>query len=266
MALDPIKLGSANTTGWIFQVGSDTNTDKFGIQTCNVKALYGNGSAVHSALPAAGTSFAAVFGNSYLPSAFLLDFSEGAPGVEYLEGTVARVDFKFCRIDPLFVNVRTISVDTIINYDNNPLSNTFVITSGIPMTQVFGFPEPVVSVTYSTATAPSIGSGALQGIYALPGSYNATGFPPVPDIDVPMTIPLDAGTTVDYWDGSAFVSFTAQTDTTFIFLYHFVPNPRGWQLTKLKWDPVASRNFFAVEENWRNFYVYAGISSVSHTP
>jgi len=265
---DPVRLGSANTSAFVFQSGSNTTTDKYGIQACSISALYPFGSAVFSAMPPEGSTYGSVFGNSYLPNSFLLDFFEGAPAVEYQDATVAKVTFKFKRIDPLFTNRRTVSVDSIINYDNNALSQLIVpnTTNGLLQNQVFGFPDPTTSVTYSTTTAPGIGTGGLSSLYALPGTALTVGFPAVPDIYIPYTFQVAAGSVVSYWTGTAFVSLSCAVNTTFIFNLVFLANPRGWQLTKVKYDPIANRNFFAVEENWRNFYTFFGAQFVSHTP
>lgn len=265
-AVAPIKLGSAAVSGWTFQTGSNSTTDQYGIQSCSVNALFGDGSSVYSNIPAEGSSFSTVFGNSYLPSGFLLDFFEGAPQVEFLEGTTAKTTFKFKRIDPLFVNRRTVSVDSVINYQNNALSQVMLFTNGLLQNNIFGFPDPTCSVKYSTTTQPGIGTGGLSSIYALPGSQNASGFPAVPDMQVPFTFKVAAGSVISYWDGTTFQSFTAAVQTTFIFNLNFIANPRGWQLVKLKYDPIAQRNFFAVEEEWRNFYSFQSATFVSHTP
>lgn len=264
---DPIKLGSASGTVWTFESGSTVSTDQYGIQACDVRALFPAGESVYTYLPAQGVSFSTVFGNSYLPSTFLLDFLEGAPGIEYLDGKVARATFKFKRIDPLFANRRTVTVDSVINYEHNILSQVVVWTSGVAQNNVFGFPDPTATVTYSTATQPGIGSGGLGSLYALPGSTNAQGFPDVPNISIPYTFSLSAGAVISYWDGAAFQTFTVVvTPTAFVFNLNFIANPRGWQLVKLKYDPIASRNFFAVEETWRNFYTFQSVTFVSHTP
>src|SRR5258705_10017448 len=123
----PIKLGSASGTAWTFQSSSSATTDQYGIQTCEVKGLFPDGSSVFSNIPAEGTSFSSVFGNSYLPATFLLDFFEGTPSVEYQDATVARVNFKFKRIDPLFVNRRIISVDSVLNYDSQFNQSSFSV-------------------------------------------------------------------------------------------------------------------------------------------
>lgn len=266
---DPIKLGSASGTVWTFESGSSVSTDEYGIQTCDVRALFPAGESVYSFIPAEGATFGSVFGNSYLPSTFLLDFLDGAPGIEYQDAKVARVTFKFKRIDPLFssTNRRIVTVDSVINYEHNALSQVVVWTSGIAQNNVFGFPDPTATVTYSTATQPGIGSGGLSNLYALPGSANASGFPAVPTISIPYTFSLSAGAVISYWDGAAFQSFTVVvTPTAFVFNLNFISNPRGWQLVKLKYDPVANRNFFAVEETWRNFYSFQSVTYVSHTP
>lgn len=263
----PIQLGSATGTGWTFESGSNTTTDQYGIQTCAVKALFPQGDQVFSNMPAQGTTFSTVFGgNTYLPSSFLLDFFDGAPTVEYLDARVARATFKFKRIDPLFANRRTVSADSIINYQNNALSQTVVWTDGIAQNNVFGFPDPTVSVKYSVTSMPGIGTGGLSSLYALPGSSNAQGFPAVPTITIPYTFRVGAGAVISYWDGTAFQSCTCNTTTTLVYNIIFVPNPRGWQLVKLKFDPIANQSFFAVEEQWRNFYTFFGVQFTSIIP
>lgn len=267
MALAPIKLGSANTTGFIFESGSSVSTDEYGIQTCEVRALFPDGSMIYNNIPVAGVSFSAVFGNSYLPSSFLLDYSEGGPAVEYVEGQVARVKFNFKRQDPTQIGVRKIYVDSTINYKTllSPI-NYALATGQASGESELGFPEPVVTVLYSSTTRPGIGSGGLSQLYAQPGSTNATGFPSVPEIDVPLVFLAPAGSVVSYYDGETFVSSTLEVDTTFTFNLRFKPNPSGWQLVRLKSDPVAAAAFYAIEETWRNFYIFFGVQFINAIP
>lgn len=271
----PIKLGSAAVTGWIFQTGSGSTTDQYGIQSCDVKALFGDGSSVYSNLPAEGSSFNSVFGNSYLPPDFKLDFFEGAPTVEFLEGATAKTTFKFKRIDPLFTNRRTISVDTVLNYDSQFNQSSFAVvglggTANLslngPNPNKFGFPEPTVSVKYSTTTPPGIGAGDLSTLYALPGSPHALGFPDAADVTVPTTFLAPAGALVGYFDGTTYQSIQVDVDTTFTFTTRYKAHPRGWQLVQLKYDPIANRSFFAVEETWRNYYFFFGTQFISKVP
>ncbi len=264
----PIQLGSAIGTGWTFESGSGTSTDQYGIQTAAIKALFPQGDSVFSSIPAAGVSFSTVFGNSYLPASFLLDFFDGAPSVDYQDARVARIVFKFKRIDPLFANRRTVSVDSVLNYKSvlTPYFDYQIAASGQPQDGIFGFPEPVCSVKYSATSQPSIGAGGLSQIYALPGSNNAIGFPPVPLISVPLSRTFGPGTVMTYYNGTAFVTVTLTVPTTFSWNIDFGPNVRGWQLIKLKSDPVANNNFWAVEETWRNFYVFLGVSLISVVP
>lgn len=271
----PIKLGSASVSGWTFQTGSNSTTDQYGIQSCDVMALFPDGSNVYNNIPAEGSSFSTVFGNSYLPSSFLLDFFEGAPRVDFLEGTVAKTIFRFKRIDPLFANRRTISVDTVLNYDSQFNQSSFQVvglggTAGLSLTgpnpNTFGFPEPTVSVKYSTSTPPGIGAGDLSTLYALPGSIKAQGFPTPSDVTIPTTFLAPAGALVGYFDGSTYQSLQVNVDTTFTFSTRYKSHPRGWQLTKLQYTPVANRNFFAVEETWRNYYFFFGVQFVSKVP
>jgi hypothetical protein len=112
-------------------------------------------------------------------------------------------------------------------------------------------------VKFNSTDLPSIGSGNLDTLYALPGTQLALGFPPVPDITVPQTFVVGAGGVVTYYNGTAFVSVGPLTvETRFNFNFIFKPNARGWQLTRLKADPVAGQSFYDVEQNWRNFYFF----------
>lgn len=264
----PIKLGSA-AGSFMFESGSSVSTSDSGIQTCSVKALYPNGSAVFSALPSAGVSFSTVFGNAYLPSTFLLDYTAGGPAIDYLDGTIARVTFLFKRVDPLSVGIRQVFTDSIINYKSflSPYLNYQITATGEAQDGIFGFPEPVCTVKYSTSTQPGIGSGDLSSIYALPGSSKAQGFPAVPDISVPISFVAGIGSVVTYFNGTTFVSVGPLTvQTTFNFSANFTGNPRGWQLIQLKADPVAARSFWDVEERWRNFYLFTGVTFINTIP
>src|SRR6185369_17732794 len=132
MALDPIRLGSAALSTLVFETGSQITTSDSAIQSCSVKALCADGQNVFSLLPAAGTPFSSVFGNNYIPSNFLVDYTDSGPQVEYLEGRIARVTFSFKRQDPTQVGVRKIFVDSVINY-KSPLNEntlTFIAYSG----------------------------------------------------------------------------------------------------------------------------------------
>lgn len=264
---DPIRLGSAAGTQLIFESNSTVTTSDSGIQSCSVKALYGDGQNVFSVIPAAGVSFNSVFGNSYLPSSFLVDYTEGGPTIDYLDGRVARVTITFKRQDPAQTNSRKIFVDSTINYQSALGPMSWILASGTEASEnIFGFPEPVVTVKYNSNTRPGIGSGGLAQLYAQPGSPNASGFPDAPDITVPISIPVAAGAVVTYFNGTTFVTVTLSVPTLFNFILVFKANPRGWQLIKLKSDPVASSNFYDVEENWRNFYVFTGVTFVSAIP
>jgi hypothetical protein len=272
----PIRLGSANAGIFTFEVGTGISTDEYGIQTLGTKALFPNAPNLFSNLPSDGASFSSVFGYSVYSPEFYVDYFDGTPGIEYLEGRVCRVNFKFKRIDPLFANRRRISVDSVLNYDSqfNQKSLSIVGLGGVvnvaPLdsarTDKFGFPEPVVSVKYSTTRSPGIGSGDLSTLYALPGSAKTAGFPDAADVFVPTTIPAPAGSTVAYFNGSAVIVELVHVDTTFVFSTRYKPHPKGWQLTELKFDPIANRNFFAVEETWRTYYFFFGVQFVSKTP
>lgn len=268
MAFDPIRLGSAAASGLVFSTGSRITTSDSGIQSCAVKAVCADGANIFSILPAAGTPFSSVFGNSYLPSNFLVDYTDTGPEIEYLEGRIAQVTFNFKRQDPTQFGVRKIYVDSTLNYKSflSPLIYSGLAATGENQDGIFGFPEPVVTVKYNSATRPGIGSGGLSQIYALPGSSNASGFPDAPDISFPYTFIVPPGSVVSYISGGNIVTVTVTATTTFNFGINFGANPRGWQLIKLKSDPVAAANFYDVEENWRNFYFFKDVTFISRTP
>lgn len=268
MALAPIRLGSAASAGLIFEVGSKITTSDSGIQSCEIKALYPDGQNVFTVIPAAGVTFSTVFGNSYLPSTFKVDYTTGGPDIEYLDGQVARATITFKRQDPAQIGVRKIYVDSTLNYKSmlSPIFYTGQAASGEAQDGVFGFPEPVVTVKYNSTSQPGIGGGSLGSLYALPGSSNAAGFPAAPDISVPWTFVVPTGSAVSWVNGTTIQSTTVTVDTTFTFSLNFYANPRGWQLIKLKSDPVAATSFWDVEENWRNFYFFRGVTFVSAVP
>lgn len=274
---DPIRLGSATGTTLIFEANSTVTTSDSGIQSCSVKALYPDGQNVFNAIPAAGTPFSSVFGNSYLPSNFLVDYTEGGAGIEYLEGRVARVTITFKRQDPTQTNTRKIFVDSTLNY-NSPLVQqtlTFLVYSGGSVSTAsaggtfspMGFPDPIVTVKYSSSSRPSIGAGGLSQLYALPGSQNAQGFPDTPTISIPVSIPIQVGATVTYFDGTEFQTVGPFTHTsTMNSIIEYRPNSLGWQLTRLKSDPQAAANFWDVEEEWRTTYFFFRVVFVSFVP
>jgi hypothetical protein len=273
----PIRLGSA-TSGFTFETGSRVTTSESGIQSCAVKALWPTADTIFSNLPVAGATFNSVFGNSFLPSSFLLDYTDSGPDIEYLEGIIARVTLQFKRQDPTQTNVRKIFVDSVINYESPLNENTLTFiaysgggaaTSGLSTFGPFGFPEPVVTVKYNTNTRPGIGSGSLSQLYALPGSTNALGFPNAPSIFNQVSVPVQPGGSATYYDATAaaFVLVGPVTVlTTLTFVTEYRPNVLGWQLTRLKSDPVAASAFFDVEEEWRTYYFAYGSSFVSAVP
>lgn len=271
-AASPIKLGSAAVSGWTFQTGSNSTTDEYGIQSLDISALFGDGSSVYNNIPSEGTSASALF-SGYVPGDFKLDFFEGGPKVEYTDGTTAKATFRFKRIDPLFTNRRTVTTDTVLNYKSilTPYYAYAIgaagVLGGADTEGIFGFPEPTANVKYSTNSQPGIGSGGLSAIYAQPGSSKAAGFPPVPDISVPLTSVFPAGAVLTYFNGTDYVSAgPLGARTTFTWSANFSGNPRGWQLTKLKSEPVAAQSFWKAEEDWRNFYILTGVTFVSATP
>lgn len=252
----------------IFEAGSKITTSDSGIQSCEIKSLCSYGSLVFSVIPPAGATFSSVFGNSYLPSTFKVDYTGGGPDIEYLEGTIARVTITFKRQDPAQVGVRKIYVDSTLNYKSmlSPIFFTGYAASGEDQDGVFGFPEPTVTVKYNSTSQPGIGGGTLTSLYATPGSSNAAGFPAAPDMAVPWTFVVPRNGVVSWFDGTTIQNATVAVDTTFIFNLNFYANPRGWQLTKLKSDPVAASSFWDVEENWRNFYFFRSVTFVSAVP
>lgn len=272
----PIRLGSA-VSGWTFESASSVEESASGIQTCTVQALWPVGSTVLSNLPVAGASASTIESTGYIPSSFLLDYTESGPNIDYLEGTVARAKFKFKRQDPNRTGAtasRQVFADTVLNYDSQFNQQTMAViglggVTNVSITgqnpNVFGFPEPKVTVKYNSTTEPDF-TGTLSNLYALPGSTRAAGFPNVGNVTVPSTFPVAAGGVVTYFDGTNFVSVLLSVDTTFTFETIYKSHPRGWQLISFKYDPVANRSFFDVEEQWRNYYFFFGTRLISKIP
>ncbi len=277
----PIQLGSA-VSGWTFEAASSVEESASGIQTCTVSALWPDGSTVLSNLPAAGASVSTIDSTGYVPSSFLLDYSEAGPNVDYIEGRIARVKFKFKRQDPNRIG-RTFAIvksDSVINYQSslNASSLTFVAysgggsaTSGLESFGNLGFPEPIASLFYNSTTQPGIGSGGLSQIYAQPGSADAQGFPAVPIISFPLSVIVGPGGTATYYDPSAIPpGFVAVgpviVQTQLNFTNEYRPNVLGWQLQKIKAKAIAGGAFYDAEEEWRIFYVGYGSVLVSAIP
>ncbi len=261
----PIRLGSA-VSGWTFESGSSIQTSTSGIQSISVKALWPVASTILSNIPAYGASVSVIESTGFIPSSFVLDQVESGPGIEYLEGGIARATFTFKRQDPARVGLasRTVFVDTVVNYKNSVGLPTHAFgPDGQPVDSVFGFPEPVCTVKYNSTTQPVTN----DGIHALPGSPRAIDFPPVPTIGVPIVFVVGPGGVVSYFNGTTFVSVgPVLVNTTFTFSENFIACPSGWQLIKLKVDPCCARSFFDVEEQWRNFYQFQGVSLISIIP
>ncbi len=269
----PIPLGSA-VSGWTFEAASSVEESASGIQTCTVSALWPIGSTVLSNLPAAGSSVSGI--TSYIPSSFLLDYTESGPGVDFIEGTVARVKFKFKRQDPNRTDSasRQVFSDTVLNYDSQFNQQTFAVVGLGGITNVgltgqnpnqFGFPEPKVTVKYNSTTEPDF-TGTLANMYALPGTAKALNFPNVGDVTVPVTFAVGPGAVVTYYNGTAFVSLLISVPTNFYFQNVYKSHPRGWQLINFKYDPVANRSFFDVEEQWRNYYFFFRTDFIGKSP
>lgn len=270
MATIPIRLGSALAGGLVFQTGSTLSTDDKGIQSGNILARYGGGP-----LPslARGTPYNEVFDNGYLPSSFVLD----SLAVEFLPGKALQGTIVFKRVDPAQAGrtKATIAVDSAVNY-KSVLSGQFypgpfigVPASGDPNLDLMGFPEPIVTVSYNANTMPPIARGA-NGLYATPDEPAAAGFPTLADIRVRFNVRLGRGASGQYWNGTAFVAFGPLTvDTIFQFRFIFTANPLGWQLQKLKWDPVGNPTTptaYAIEEQWRGYYFFTGVEFLRQVP
>jgi hypothetical protein len=275
MAGEPIKLGSAAGTRLVFERGSRITTTPSGIQSCSVSALCPDGANVFNFIPAAGANFNNVFGNSYLPATFKVDYVGGGADIEYLEGKSARVTINFKRPDPNRVQGRAgakISVDSAINY-KSILSGSFYPTpvlgfsaSGDANIDLMGFPEPIVTVQYSNTTVPPIARG-FNGLYATPDEPAAAGFPILPEMRIRFDVPIPVGATISYWNGTDFIGYgPAVGNVIFQFRLIFDPNPLGWQLQKVKADPQADSSFFDCSEEWRMKYYFAGVQFIRIVP
>jgi hypothetical protein len=271
MAGEPIKLGSAAGNRLVFERGSRITTTDSGIQSCSVSALCPDGQNVFSYVPAAGANFNNVFGNSYLPATFKVDYTGGGADIEYLEGKAARITINFKRPDPNQTQGRAgakIFVDSAINYKSilDQWQQPGIQASDGTQPSLFGFPEPIVTVKYTNATPPAI-AGGLSGLYAQPGTSRTAGFPALNEINTPLDFSLPSGATMTYFDGTTFVSMgPLASDTLFHFRMVFQPNSMGWQLEKLKWDPQSDASFFDVEETWRGSYFFVYVRLSSHVP
>jgi hypothetical protein len=275
MAGEPIKLGSAAGTRLVFERGSRITTTDSGIQSCAVSALCPDGANVFNFIPVAGANFNNVFGNSYLPATFKVDYTGGGADIEYLEGKAARVTINFKRPDPNRLTGRAgakIGVDSAVNY-KSILSGTFYPTpvigwpaSGDSNADLMGFPEPIVTVSYVNATIPRLSRG-FNGLYATPDEPAAAGFPVLEQIRIRFDVPLSAGATITYWNGTAYVNYgPAAANVIFQFRLIFDPNPLGWQLQKVKADPQADASFYDCEEQWRMKYFFNGVQFVRIIP
>ncbi len=272
----PIQLGSA-VSGWTFESGSSVEESPSGIQSCTVNALWPDGSSVLNNLPSAGASVSVIEGSGYIPSSFLLDYSESGPSIDYLDGRIARAKFKFKRQDPNRIGrtFATIESDSVINYKSDLSSDnlTFISFGGstgqLQSFLTFGFPEPVATLMYNSTSQPSLGSGGLTQLYVLPGSPNAQGFPAVPSIFNPISIPVRAGGSVTYYNPttSAFITVgPVMVDTAFNFVNEYRPNVLGWQLQKIKAKAIANGAFYDAEEEWRISYIARGSVLVGTVP
>jgi hypothetical protein len=264
MAGDPIKLGSAAGSRLVFEQGSRVTTSASGIQSCAVKAIYGDGANMFSVLPAAGDTFPTVFGNGYLPASFKVDYSSDGPDIEYLGGKAARVTLNFKRA---VAGTRKVSLDSAINYKSilGTWGSPAIVAATGETPEPTGFPEPIATLKYNSVTQPQI-TGGTGSLYALPGSARAAGFPDLAIIYIPIDFNIADGGVITWFDGTAFQSFTATGNTLLHFRIVFEPNPLGWQLQKLKSDPIAAASFYDVEETWRNSYFLTGVQLISHVP
>jgi hypothetical protein len=270
MAGTPIKLGSAAGASLIFEKGSRITTTASGIQSCAVSALCPDGANVFAFLPPAGSTFNFVFGNNYLPATFRVDITGGGYDIEYLEGKAARVTINFKRPDPNRPTGRSgakISVDSAINYKSilDQWGLPAIVAADGTTPAVYGFPEPITTVKYASITPPAIGGG-LNPLYAQPGTPRTAGFPNLAEIDIALDFTVPNGTVVTYFDGTTFQSFTATGPQVCHFQQVFFPNPMGWKLEKLKWDPQSDSSFYDVEETWRGQYFFNGVRFSGHSP
>jgi hypothetical protein len=268
---DPIKLGSAAATRLVFQKGSKITSSGSGVQSSSIIALCPDGANVFNYLPAAGDSYATVFGNSYLPATFKVDIALGGYDIEYIEGKAARVTINFRRPDPAKSGraAAKISVDSAINYKSllDDYQVPFQLAANQDPQTVLGFPEPVVTAKYNTVTPPLIAGGTIGALYAQPSDPRAAGFPALNNISVPLSFFAQKGSTVTYWNNTALVTDTAITvDTFYNFRMGFVPNVLGWKLQKLKWDPVSGQSFYDVQEDWRGQYFIGNPTFVNKGP
>ncbi len=281
----PIKLGSAAGTVLIFETGSKINTSTSGVQSCTIKAVYGDGQNIFSKIPAAGTPFNEVFGNSYLPGDFKVDTTGGGYDIEYIEGKAARVTINFKRPDPAQPpggngqRARKVSVDSTIKYQNLVSSSIigyaggatgFGAQIGQPQDDPglrYGFPEPVITVTYNQDARPTI-EQMTRTLYIQAGDPRAEDFPDTPTITTPMKLPAPTGSVVAYTTNNSevVVDGPLASDYTYTMNMLFAPSQLGFKLTGFKWEPHADEAFFDVTETWQMYYSITGSQFVSKQP
>jgi hypothetical protein len=252
MANEPVKLGSALQPRLIFQEGSSITISDSGIQECSIKAICPDGKNVFNYIPAAGATYDSVFANDYLPADFKVDRSTNSSvQIDYNKGTTATLTISFKRPDPTKTGEtasRKVSLDSSFVFKSLDQIAFGLDASldGAKSMGAFGFPEPVATVKYNSSTLPNVG-GAL---YALPGSAKTLGFPTATNITLNVKI-------VNWTD------FTTGTGDVLTLSILYMPNPLGWQQSGISAEPVADQSFFDVTENWRTFYIFAGVSITS---
>ncbi len=130
----------------------------------------------------------------------------------------------------------------------------------------YGFPNPIVSVTYNQDTRPTIAQ-VTRTLYIQNDDVRATDFPDTPVISTPVAIPAPNGSTIIYLDGSGdVVTQVVSQDSTYRLNVLFSPNTLGWKLTGFKWEPHADDSFFDASETWEMSYSITGSQFVSITP
>ncbi len=83
-------------------------------------------------------------------------------------------------------------------------------------------------------------------------------------ITVPYQVFAQAGATVYLFNGDVYGPLAH--DTIFNFSITFISNPKGWQLQKVKYSPIANAAFYDAEEEWRIAYYFSGLVFIGTFP
>lgn len=241
MAGERIPLGTASTGVLVPDIGSQIQTDQFGIDSGVIRHSLGNQSGAHALRPAAGDLY-----DGTLPQ-FAGFFADGS-GITGRDGNASYVDVVYRKRVP---NWPKIPVRT---HDSE--SHSFQITQGDPsVTYTYNgmtVRHPVLTYRFSVDPSPvvaadpdaPVGGGGPAVDPQLLGTYLAS----------PPHAPVMGDQTI-----RPFVTignFIAGQWAWFEF--HFKPNTLGWECIKNDVTPLCGGKIYAVDQQWKLTYYQSG--------